>query len=148
MITLSTNIQSIIIKYLDWCEDQYVFKYINFQNLEELKNLWFKHSNPKTIKRIENDQYGNTFETITKYVGGRIHCDYEPALLTYSNFGNYKKDSKQYYQNNVLHREDGPAYVIITTYWDKTKKIEKEYYIKGIGFTKKEYWKKIRKNLL
>ena len=132
MITLSTNIQSIIIKYLDWCEDQYVLKYINLQNLAKLKNLWFKNSNPKTIKNIQTDQYGNTFETIIKYVNKKLHCDDGPALITHNNYGNYKAYTIQYWQNNLLHRKTEPAYVITNTYIDGITNTEEQYFIKGI----------------
>ena len=76
--------------------------------------------------------------TVQYYQNDKLHREDGPAI-------EFEDGSVQWYKNNLLHREDGPA-VIKYDYTGKIAFIE--YYLDDINYTKEEWMLKLRKNKL
>jgi hypothetical protein len=136
-MNLSFNIQTVVIKYLDYCEDQYVLKY--FHNKDQLKKLWFQASNRQT-NIVEDDNNTKT----RKFINNKLHCENGPANVEITKNKNLYCKLTEYYINNKLHRHDGPAYIKYLKY-NNIPSTTKLYYYNGIFYKNKYDWKVIVK---
>ena len=90
-------LQQEIVNYLNVCTDINILQYLKKAN----KKIWYKHSK----KEIRIDEY---FHFKRYYINGVLHRDekYGPAEIHYE-YG--KIVCNRYYQNDLLHRQNGPA---------------------------------------
>ena len=70
------------------------------------------------------------------YEEDKLHREDGPAVIAYYESGNKKLGS--YYLNGKLHREDGPAVI----WYSQSGEIFDDYYINGEYLTKDEFEKK------
>jgi hypothetical protein len=99
-------------------------------------------------------KFVDTHRTITYKLNGLFHREDGPAVI-------YEDESKKYwYKNGKMHKEDGPAVIYkdeSKKFWYKKGKMhredgpavewangDKEWYLEGIQYTKKEFNNKIK----